>query len=311
MAGLHTELVGNGRPRFAFLPGLFGRGRNWTQVAQALAAEGHASVLFDLPDHGKSSWTTEFSYPGMAQAVADELDLRLGSAASVILVGHSMGGKVAMLTALNHPDLVAALVVIDIAPGASDQVDTFTPLVAAMRSLDLPALSTRADADQAMRAAVPDDDVRLFLLQNLRRKGGWHWQQNLALLGDSLPQIGDWPDTGDATLPRTRAVAHRPAVRLRQARARGHDGPALPCRPPPGGARRRALGARRPAPGRRRRPARRRRRAGPRRQPTVAEVITAGSFGLPVPSPQAPSCPPAAMSVTTLRPAASTAPNTV
>jgi pimeloyl-ACP methyl ester carboxylesterase len=199
MAGLHTELVGNGRPRFAFLPGLFGRGRNWTQVAQALAAEGHASVLFDLPDHGKSSWTTEFSYPGMAQAVADELDLRLGSAASVILVGHSMGGKVAMLTALNHPDLVAALVVIDIAPGASDQVDTFTPLVAATRSVDLPRLSTRADADQAMRAAVPDDDVRLFLLQNLRRKGGWHWQQNLALLGDSLPQIGDWPGTGDAT----------------------------------------------------------------------------------------------------------------
>lgn len=201
MAGLHSELVGVGRPRFAFLPGLFGRGRNWSQVAQALAAADYASVLFDLPDHGKSAWTTQFSYPGMAQAVADEIDLRLGSAANVILVGHSMGGKVAMLTALNHPELVSALVVIDIAPGASDQVHTFSPLVAAMRSLDLEALTSRADADERMRAAVPDDAVRLFLLQNLRRKGGWHWQQNLAMLGDSLPQIGDWPPTGDATYP--------------------------------------------------------------------------------------------------------------
>ena len=201
MPGLHTELVGSGRPRFAFLPGLFGRGRNWTQVAQALDAAGYASVLFDLPDHGRSAWTEPFSYPGMARAVAAEIDLRLGSAARIVLVGLSMGGKVAMLTALNHPALVAALVVIDIAPEASDQAHTFSPLVAAMRSLDLASLTSRADADERMRAAVPDDDVRLFLLQNLRRKGGWHWQLNLTMLGDSLPQIGDWPDTGDATYP--------------------------------------------------------------------------------------------------------------
>jgi pimeloyl-ACP methyl ester carboxylesterase len=195
MAGLHTELVGSGRPRFAFLPGLFGRGRNWTQVAQALAEAGFASVLFDLPDHGRSAWTAAFSYPGMAKAVADEIDLRLGSAANLILVGHSMGGKVAMLTALNHPELVSGLVVVDIAPGPSDQVQTFTPLVAAMRSLDPGTITSRADADQRLRAAVPDDAVRLFLLQNLRRKGGWHWQLNLAMLGDSLPEIGGWPDT--------------------------------------------------------------------------------------------------------------------
>lgn len=201
MAGLHTELVGLGRPRFAFLPGLFGRGRNWTQVAQGLAAAGYGSVLFDLPDHGKSAWTERFSYPAMAREVAEEIDLRLGSAANLILVGHSMGGKVAMLTALNHPELVAALVVVDIAPGASEQVHTFGPLVAAMRSLDLSTLTSRGEADERLKAAVPDDSVRLFLLQNLRRKGGWHWQLNLAMLGDSLPEIGDWPDTGSATYP--------------------------------------------------------------------------------------------------------------
>jgi pimeloyl-ACP methyl ester carboxylesterase len=194
MAHLYTELVGSGRPRFAFLHGLFGRGRNWTQIASALAGAGYPAVLFDLPDHGQSDWTDAFSYPGMAAAVAQEIDLRMGSAAGLILVGHSMGGKVAMLTALNHPELVPGLVVVDIAPGHSDQVDTFTPLVSAMRSLDLSSLGSRAEADERLRAQVPDDAVRLFLLQNLRRKGGWHWQPNLRMLGDSLDRIGGWPE---------------------------------------------------------------------------------------------------------------------
>ncbi|MCA0293979.1 MAG: alpha/beta fold hydrolase [Actinobacteria bacterium] len=194
--GLYTELVGSGRPRFAFLHGLFGRGRNFAAIAQQLAAQDLPVVLFDLPDHGASGWTDAFSYPGMAETVAAEIDVRLGSAAEMILVGHSMGGKVAMLTALAHPELVSGLVVIDIAPGHSDQVDTFAPLVAAMRSLDLATLGSRGEADARLRAQVPTDSVRLFLLQNLRHKGGWHWQPNLAMLGDALGEIGDWPDPG-------------------------------------------------------------------------------------------------------------------
>lgn len=194
MNGLYTELVGTGRPRFAFLHGLFGRGRNWTLLAQQLDEAGYPAVLFDLPNHGRSSWTDTFSYPGMADAVAEEIDLRMGSAAQLILVGHSMGGKVAMLTALAHPRLVAGLVVVDIAPGHSDQVETFTPLVAALRSLDLSTLDSRAEADERLRGQVPDHAVRQFLLQNLRRKGGWHWQPNLDLLGNSLEAIGGWPE---------------------------------------------------------------------------------------------------------------------
>ncbi len=201
MARLHTELVGTGRPRFAFLHGLFGRGRNWTQIAQALAADGYPSVLFDLPNHGASAWTAEFSYPAMADAVATEIEDKLGSAAQLVLVGHSMGGKVAMLTALAHPNLVSGLVVVDIAPGHSAQVDTFTPLVAALRGLDLTTLVNRGEADARLAERIPDPAVRLFLLQNLRRRGGWHWQPNLALLGDALDEIGDWPDVGATSYP--------------------------------------------------------------------------------------------------------------
>lgn len=201
MAGLHTELVGSGRPRFAFLHGLFGRGRNWTRIASALADAGWPSVLVDLPDHGGSAWTTRFSYPAMADAICAEIDERLGSAARLALVGHSMGGKVAMLAALLRPELVSGLVVVDIAPGPSEQVEDFAPLVAAMRSLDLAGLGSRAEADERLRAAVPDDAVRVFLLQNLRRRGGWHWQLNLAMLGDSLGEIGGWPEVSAPPYP--------------------------------------------------------------------------------------------------------------
>lgn len=198
MSALHTELVGQGRPRFAFLHGLFGRGRNWAGIAQALAEAGHGSVLFDLPNHGRSHWTDSFDYVAMAGEIAAEIELRLGSAASMILVGHSMGGKVAMLTALTHPGLVSGLAVIDIAPGPSDQVGTFGPLVRAMQSLDLRSITSRAEAEVAMAVTIPDPVVRHFLLQNLRRRPQWHWQPHLALLGSSLAEIAGWPETGAA-----------------------------------------------------------------------------------------------------------------
>lgn len=201
MTGLYTEVVGVGRPRFAFLHGLFGRGRNWAGIAQALADTGRASVLIDLPNHGRSHWTDRFDYPSMAAEVADEIELRLGSAASLILVGHSMGGKVAMLTALSRPALVSGLAVIDIAPGPSGQVGTFAPLISAMRAVDLTSLRSRADAEAAMIAAVPEEHVRLFLLQNLRRRPRWHWQPHLDLLDSALAEVAGWPDVGTASYP--------------------------------------------------------------------------------------------------------------
>ncbi len=196
MPGLHTEVVGSGRPVFAFLHGLFGRGRNWTGIAQSLAAEGLPSVLFDLPNHGSSAWTGEFSYEAMAAAVGDELDLKLGSAASLIPVGHSMGGKVAMLLALARPHLARALAVIDIAPAYSEGANGFGPLIGALRQVDLASLTSRADAEATLEPLIPDAAVRQFLLQNLRARPRWRWQPNLDLLEDSLDAIAGWPDPG-------------------------------------------------------------------------------------------------------------------
>lgn len=191
---LYARLVGPGRPNLLFMHGLFGQGRNWTAVASALQPEA-TSLLIDLPDHGHSPWSDHFSYTDMADAVAADLWNRLGSAAAVTVVGHSMGGKVAMVLALRHPELVRALVVVDIAPEASSHGYGFGRLVDALQGLHPARLKSRDEASELIAEAVPDRTVRDFLLQNLRRrkKDAFAWQCNLDLLGAALPAISGWP----------------------------------------------------------------------------------------------------------------------
>ncbi len=203
MSGLYGQAVGHGRPRFVFLHGLFGQGKNWTAIAKGLADDG-PSLLIDLPNHGRSPWTETFSYEGMADAVAANLESWVGRGARPVLVGHSMGGKTAMALALRRPDLVGGLVVVDIAPDDSSHGYGFARLVAALRNLDLAACTSRQDADRALASEIPDADVRAFLLQNLHRtKAGFHWQPNLDLIAAALPAISGFGvrERGPVDLP--------------------------------------------------------------------------------------------------------------
>jgi len=194
---LHTTTIGDRGSRVVFAHGLFGQGRNWTQIGRALA-EDHRVLLVDLPHHGRSPWGDAFDYLRVADQVAGLLD----ADDPVALVGHSLGGKVAMVLALRHPELVERLGVVDVSPVAYGRLSQFQGYVAAMRGLDLDSLSRRDDADAAMAEAVPDPTVRAFLLQNLRRDGdGWRWQVNLDVLGADLPVIGDWPEQQLAGVP--------------------------------------------------------------------------------------------------------------
>ena len=104
--------MGEAGPRVVFVHGLFGQGKNWTTIAKGLA-DSHRVTLLDLPNHGHSPWTDRVDYLDMAELVAAELE-QLGE--PVTLVGHSMGGKVAMQLALRRPELLRALVVVDVAP---------------------------------------------------------------------------------------------------------------------------------------------------------------------------------------------------
>jgi pimeloyl-ACP methyl ester carboxylesterase len=204
--GLAARTHGDAGPHVVFVHGLFGQGKNWTTIAKGLA-DRHRVTLLDLPNHGHSPWTDRVDYLDMADMVAAELETLDGPAA---LVGHSMGGKVAMQLALRRPELLRALVVVDVAPtgypesgGRTDDPDEeaspFAAFIAAMQAVDLDRLTTREDAEAALRDAVPSRTVRSFLLQSLVRDGmgadgGWRWRLNLDALARDLGDLRGFPD---------------------------------------------------------------------------------------------------------------------
>jgi pimeloyl-ACP methyl ester carboxylesterase len=200
---LATRTLGDAGPRVVFVHGLFGQGRNWTTIAKGLA-DRHRVTLVDLPDHGHSPWSDRVDYLDMAGRLAEEL---ASYGEPVTLVGHSMGGKVAMQLALRRPELLRALVVVDIAPveyplkgGRTDDPDEeaspFAEYIAAMRAIDLDRLTGRSEADRALEDVVPSRMVRGFLLQNLEREGtaGWRWRLNLAVLERDLDRLRGFPE---------------------------------------------------------------------------------------------------------------------
>jgi esterase len=180
---------GSGPPLLC-LHGLLGSGRNWVGIATALA-DRFDVILPDLRNHGTSPWSDEVTYPAMAADVTALLD-RLGLD-RVHLLGHSMGGKVAMTLALTVPERVDRLIVADIAPvqygpGLETYID-------AMLAVDLGQVTRRDQADAALTAAAPEPGIRSFLLQNLeRREGQFTWRPNLAVLRAAMPLIRGFPD---------------------------------------------------------------------------------------------------------------------
>ena len=177
-----------------YLHGLFGQGRNWNTIAKSVS-DISTGYLIDLPDHGRSPWTVQFDYDEYAEIIADWLKDTFDG--PVVIVGHSMGGKVAMRVAINYPELVSALVIVDISPARNESVLGFTSLVAGLRSLDLDSVVSRGYADTALVERIPDDTVRRFLLQNLQRNADrWTWMANLDMLGDELHAISGWKPIG-------------------------------------------------------------------------------------------------------------------
>lgn len=175
------------------LHGLLGNLNNWTWHSRRLA-EQFAVYAIDLRNHGASPHADAMSYPLMAQDVIEFMDDQ-GIAASHIL-GHSMGGKVAMQLAMDHPDRIRRLVIADIAPvqyggerGEHDEI------FEGLSALDLDALSSRTQADKELAAWVDDEVVRQFLLSNLERNadGSFAWRINLPILRDSYPALRDKP----------------------------------------------------------------------------------------------------------------------
>lgn len=171
--------------------GLLGSSRNWQAHGKALA-RARRVFLLDLRNHGASPWSDVMDYPNMTADVLAFADREgLGQ---FHLLGHSMGGKVAMAVALTAPGRVASAIVADIAPVA--YAHDFEELIGALRALDLGRIDRRAAADAALAAAIPDEGVRQFLLQNLDfdAAGRAAWKPNLAVLDASIRTLTGWPE---------------------------------------------------------------------------------------------------------------------
>lgn len=176
--------MGEGPP-LVLLHGLFGQAQNFASV-QKMLATGRRVIALDLRNHGLSPHAAAMDYPAMAADVAETL-AALGTG-PVDLLGHSMGGKVAMTLALTHPASVARLVVADIAP--VDYPPAFRPYAEAMLALPLTPGLTRREADAALAGAVPSAGVRGFLLQNLDLNAAPpEWRIGLAAIAAALPSI--------------------------------------------------------------------------------------------------------------------------
>jgi pimeloyl-ACP methyl ester carboxylesterase len=176
-------------PPLAILHGLFGSGRNWAGIAQHLAAN-HRVIALDLRNHGASAWADAMDYPAMAQDVHETL-VALGYPRFALL-GHSMGGKAAMILALAHSEAVERLVVVDIAPVAYPP--RHLPYVKAMRAMDLTGVKRRAELDAPLAAVVADPAERAFLLQNIVFEDGKaRWRVNLEAIENAMPDLVGFP----------------------------------------------------------------------------------------------------------------------
>src|SRR5215471_4263483 len=185
---LAASEYGTGSP-LAILHGLFGSGRNWRSIAQQLAAR-HRIFAFDLRNHGASRWADRMSYGEMVEDL--RASLRVRGIAHTSLLGHSMGGKVAMLAALLYPGKVDRLVVVDIAPVQSPP--TLLAYVRAMRTADLHGVTRRGDVDAQLAETVHDPAERAFLLQNLIiDEGIARWRLNLDAIEREFPEIVGFP----------------------------------------------------------------------------------------------------------------------
>ncbi|PZQ95882.1 MAG: alpha/beta hydrolase [Cereibacter sphaeroides] len=185
----HPAETPTDKPPLVIVHGLYGSGRNWGVIARRLASEREV-IAVDQRNHGSSDWSDTHDYPAMAGDLAEVIAANGGWAD---VLGHSMGGKAAMVLALTHGEMVRRLVVADVAPVpySHDQAQ----YVDAMQAVDLRGLTSRAEADARLAQYVDDPALRAFFLQSLDLKAEPpRWRLNLSVLKAEMPKIIGWPD---------------------------------------------------------------------------------------------------------------------
>ncbi len=188
MSILHSRIVGEGEP-LVILHGFLGMSDNWKTLGNQFADEGFQVHLVDQRNHGRSFHAEAFNYELLTQDLLSYIDHYNIESADVI--GHSMGGKTAMLFATSHPERMHKLVVADIAP--KYYPTHHHDILAGLQSIDFDLVKSRKEADDQLSKYVSEFGVRQFLLKNLywEEKGRLGFRMNLPALVDNVEEIGE------------------------------------------------------------------------------------------------------------------------
>ena len=177
------------KPPLIILHGFFASARNWRSIAKRLSEQFCVYVL-DQRNHGDSPHSDVMDYPAMAQDLLYFLDQN--HLLRVNILGHSMGGKVAMWFALHNPQRLLKLIIVDIAP--KTYTHSFNATIDALKQIPLDQISMRKEADNYLQETIQESSFRQFLLQNLvLKKGHYHWRINLSVFHRCSKNIVAFP----------------------------------------------------------------------------------------------------------------------
>ena len=187
MIELHATVLGEGQP-FLILHGFLGMSDNWKTLGNKFAEAGYQVHLLDQRNHGRSPHTPEMNYEVLATDIYDYCQTH--NLKNIILLGHSMGGKAAMLAAGKYPDLIDKLIVVDISP--KYYAPHHDQIMAGLTALENQNLTSRKDAEEFLAKFVEDAGTRMFLLKNLywKTKEKLALRLNLKVLKETIEEVG-------------------------------------------------------------------------------------------------------------------------
>ena len=185
---LHSTILGEGKPML-ILHGFLGMSDNWKTLGRQFSEEGFQVHLIDQRNHGRSPHSDEFNYLLLARDVKEYCDFH--RLQGCVLLGHSMGGKTAMLAASLFPHVIEKLIVVDIAP--KYYAPHHQQILEGLQALDEAQLSSRGEAEELLSEYVKEEGVRLFLLKNLywKSKGKLALRMNLEALVNNIEAVGE------------------------------------------------------------------------------------------------------------------------
>ncbi len=190
---LFSREYGKGDP-LIILHGLFGLSDNWATHGRSLGEFFHVMIP-DLRNHGQSPHSDVFDYPSMKEDILEFIEEK--GSGEVNLLGHSLGGKVAMMLALENPQIVKKLIVADISPGSYPPNLEHLQLLNAMLSTDLSIATSRSDIELQLATKIKSQRLRQFLLKNIYRaeRGRFEWRLNLPAISANLPLVMEGIET--------------------------------------------------------------------------------------------------------------------